>query len=72
MDGEDYGPGVEDMLLGARHYATTVPEDDRPIYGAFFWLMGANYGMEPGDIYAMRGAGGQITIIVPSSRYPTP
>ena len=40
--------------------------DDRPIYGAFFWLMGENYGMAPGDIYAMRGAGGQITIIVPS------
>jgi len=33
VDGEDYGPGVEDMLLGARRYAETVSEDDRPIYG---------------------------------------
>jgi len=40
--------------------------DGRPIYGAFFWLMGAEYGLEPGDVYAMRGAGGQITVIVPS------
>ena len=40
--------------------------DGRPIYGGFFWLMGANYGLEPGDVYAMRGAGGQITVIVPS------
>jgi len=40
--------------------------DGRPIYGAFFWLMGADFGLEPGDVYAMRGAGGQITVIVPS------
>lgn len=40
--------------------------DGRPIYGAFFWLIGADYGLEPGDVYAMRGAGGQITVIVPS------
>ena len=40
--------------------------DGRPIYGAFFWLSGADYGLEPGDVYAMRGAGGQITVIVPS------
>ncbi len=40
--------------------------DGRPIYGGFFWLIGANYGLEPGDVYAMRGAGGQITVIVPS------
>ena len=40
--------------------------DGRPIYGGFFWLIGANYGLEPGDVYAMRGAGGQITAIVPS------
>ena len=40
--------------------------DGRLIYGAFFWLMGADYGMAPEDIYAMRGAGGQITLIIPS------
>ena len=39
--------------------------DGRPIYGAFFWLSGADYGLEPGDVYGMLGAGGQIVDIVP-------
>lgn len=42
--------------------------DGRPIYGAFFWLSGADYGLDPGDVYGMGGAGGQMTIIVPSKR----
>ena len=53
----------------AEFVSTVAPAwaaDGRPIYGGFFWLMGANYGLEPGDVYAMRGAGGQITVIVPS------
>ena len=40
--------------------------DGRPIYGAFFWLSGAEYGLEPGAVYGMRGAGGQVVDIVPS------
>ena len=40
VDGEDYGPGVEDMLLGARHYASTVREEDRPIYGLLLDMVG--------------------------------
>ncbi len=40
VDGEDYGPGVEDMLLGARRYAETVTEDDRPIYGVLLDMVG--------------------------------
>ena len=40
--------------------------DGRPIYGGFFWLSGADYGLEPGDVYGMRGAGGQVVDIVPS------
>jgi CubicO group peptidase (beta-lactamase class C family) len=40
--------------------------DGRPIYGAFFWLTGADYGLEPGGVYGMAGAGGQMTVIVPS------
>ena len=40
--------------------------DQRPIYGGFFWLWGADYGMAPGDVYAMAGAGGQTTMMVPS------
>jgi CubicO group peptidase (beta-lactamase class C family) len=40
--------------------------DGRPIYGGFFWLDGTDYGMEPSAMYSMRGAGGQMTMIVPS------
>jgi glutaminyl-peptide cyclotransferase len=32
-DGEDYGPGVEDMFLGARHFAANLPPGYRPMYG---------------------------------------
>ena len=40
VDGEDYGPGVEDMLLGARRYASTLPEEGRPIYGLLLDMVG--------------------------------
>jgi len=40
--------------------------DGRPIYGAFFWLNGADYGMPASEMYSMRGAGGQMTMIIPS------
>lgn len=40
--------------------------DGRPIYGAFFWLDGARFGMPASAVYSMRGAGGQMTMIVPS------
>jgi hypothetical protein len=40
VDGEDYGPGVEDMLLGARRYAETLPEQGRPIYGVLLDMVG--------------------------------
>jgi Zn-dependent M28 family amino/carboxypeptidase len=41
VDGEDYGPGVEDMLLGARHYAEGIPElAQRPVYGLLLDMVG--------------------------------
>jgi CubicO group peptidase (beta-lactamase class C family) len=40
--------------------------DGRLIYGGFFWLDGADYGLQPSAIYSMRGAGGQMTVIIPS------
>lgn len=41
VDGEDYGPGVDDMLLGARHYAEGIPEmSDRPVYGLLLDMVG--------------------------------
>lgn len=40
--------------------------DGRPIYGGFFWL-NTDHALEaPTDAYAMEGAGGQYTIIIPS------
>ncbi len=32
-DGEDLGPGLDDMLLGARHFAENLPPGYRPLYG---------------------------------------
>jgi len=42
--------------------------DGRPIYGGFFWLSGAEYGLDPGAVYGMRGAGGQMVDIIPAKR----
>jgi len=40
--------------------------DQRPIYGAFFWLNGDGRFPVPREAYYMAGAGGQTTLIVPS------
>jgi CubicO group peptidase (beta-lactamase class C family) len=40
--------------------------DNRPIYGAFFWLNGNGRYPIPRDAYYMSGAGGQTTLIIPS------
>lgn len=40
VDGEDYGPGTDDMFLGAIRYAETLPDRDRPIYGVLLDLVG--------------------------------
>ena len=40
--------------------------DGRPVYGAFFWLDGAGYDMPASAMFSMRGAGGQMTMIIPS------
>ena len=47
VDGEDYGPGVEDMLLGARRYgeafeseAEEVYGGPRPVYGVLLDMVG--------------------------------
>ena len=40
VDGEDYGPGVEDMLLGARRYASRMPTSGRPVYGVLLDMVG--------------------------------
>lgn len=40
--------------------------DGRPIYGGFFWINGNESFPIPKDAYYMAGAGGQLTIIIPS------
>jgi CubicO group peptidase (beta-lactamase class C family) len=40
--------------------------DGRPIYGGLFWVNGARQHPLPRDSYYMLGAGGQITMIIPS------
>lgn len=45
VDGEDYGPGLEDMLLGARRYASRLETGEergehRPVYGVLLDLVG--------------------------------
>lgn len=39
-DGEDYGPTTDDMLLGARRYASTLPTEGRPVYGLLLDMVG--------------------------------
>jgi CubicO group peptidase (beta-lactamase class C family) len=40
--------------------------DGRPVYGGLFWVNGEGTLPIPRDAYAMQGAGGQYTIIIPS------
>jgi len=43
VDGEDYGPGVEDMLWGSKRYAESLPDQGatgRPIYGVLLDMVG--------------------------------
>lgn len=40
--------------------------DGRPIYGGFFWINGTESYPIPKNAYYMAGAGGQMTIIIPS------
>ncbi|MDH5367315.1 MAG: beta-lactamase family protein [Cyclobacteriaceae bacterium] len=46
--------------------ATPWEKDGRPIYGGFFWINGNESFPIPKDAYYMAGAGGQLTIIIPS------
>ncbi len=39
-DGEDYGPGADDMFFGARRYAARLSEVDRPVYGLLLDMVG--------------------------------
>lgn len=49
-----------------RTVAPAWREDGDPVYGGFFWLNLAQQLPLPPDTYYMSGAGGQITLIMPS------
>lgn len=40
VDGEDYGPGVEDMFLDSRRYAERLASEGRPVYGVLLDMVG--------------------------------
>jgi hypothetical protein len=41
VDGEDYGPDIEDMLLGAQRYAATLDtQETRPVYAILLDMVG--------------------------------
>jgi CubicO group peptidase (beta-lactamase class C family) len=53
----------------AKFVSTLAPAwaaDKRPIYGALFWINGGGQYPVPREAYYMAGAGGQITLIIPS------
>tara|TARA_B110000014_G_scaffold248948_1_gene223780 strand:+ start:299 stop:943 length:645 start_codon:yes stop_codon:yes gene_type:complete len=59
VDGEDYGPEVEDMLLGARHYASSLGEGSRPVYGVLLDMVGD---IDP--LFPIEGISAQLANIV--------
>lgn len=40
VDGEDYGPGSDDMYLGAKHFAANRPAGYQPLYGVLLDMVG--------------------------------
>jgi hypothetical protein len=56
VDGEDYGPGTEDMFLGAIRYAETVPSEGRPVYGVLLDLVGDADPSFPVEAYSVERA----------------
>ncbi len=40
VDGEDYGPGTEDMFFGSRHFAEQLDEADYPLYAVLLDMVG--------------------------------
>jgi Zn-dependent M28 family amino/carboxypeptidase len=58
VDGEDYGPTLDDMLLGARRYASRLGEGDagRPIYGLLLDMVGDADPSFPAEEYSMQFA----------------
>ena len=64
------GMGERILPEGFVEFVSTVAPaweaDGRPIYGGFFWINGTESYPIPKNAYYMAGAGGQMTIIIPS------
>ena len=64
-------PGGERILPDgyATFVSTLAPAwvaDERPVYGAFFWINGDGAWPIPKEAYSMNGAGGQVVWMIPS------
>jgi len=58
-DGEDLGPGIEEMLLGARHFAKNLPSP-RPDYGVLLDMIGDKDLRVPIERYSYSQAPGLV------------
>ena len=56
VDGEDYGPTLDDMLLGARRYASRLGDADRPVYGVLLDMVGDRDPLFPQEAYSVEFA----------------
>jgi Zn-dependent M28 family amino/carboxypeptidase len=56
VDGEDYGPGTEDMFLGAIRFAETLSSEGRPVYGVLLDLVGDADPSFPVEAYSIERA----------------
>jgi CubicO group peptidase (beta-lactamase class C family) len=63
-NGEQVVPA--DYVRFLRTVAPAWAADGRPWYGGFVWLNRANLWPAPEDSYALAGAGGQRTVVVPT------
>ena len=55
-DGEDYGPGTEDMFLGARHYVREGAGEDSPAFAVLLDMVGDADPRFPAEAYSIESA----------------
>jgi hypothetical protein len=56
VDGEDYGPGTEDMFIGSRHFARNLPKPIPWRYGLLLDMVGDRDPSFPVEAYSAEGA----------------
>jgi glutaminyl-peptide cyclotransferase len=52
VDGEDYGPGTEDMFVGSKHFARLLPPDLPWVYGILLDMVGDRDPLFPVEAYS--------------------